>query len=85
MLLKINSDTPEIKQLLGQATRSRVKQCLEIQQRRFETELIALKEKQEQTAAPSTEKKPATTTLSSSTARSYTKEITLYGKRNRFI
>ncbi|CAF1122668.1 unnamed protein product [Adineta ricciae] len=74
----INSDINEIKQLLGQATRSRVKQCLEIQQRRFETELIALKEKQEQTAAPSTEKKPATTTLSSSTARSYTKEITLY-------
>ena len=73
----------EIKRLLGQATRSRVKQALELQQRRFETELITLKEKQDKsgasastTTATTTEKKPAAATA---TGRAYTKEITVYG------
>ena len=74
----------EIKRLLGQATRSRVKQALELQQRRFETELIALREKQEKSAASAstttTEKKPTTaTSTATATARAYTKEITVYG------
>jgi len=56
-----------------------VKQFLEIQQRRLETELIGLKEKKEETAASVGEKKPSAT-VSSSTTRSYTKEITLYCK-----
>ncbi|CAF4030622.1 unnamed protein product, partial [Rotaria sp. Silwood2] len=73
----LNADIDEIKNLLSQSNRSRVKQFLEIQQRRLETDLITLKEKQEQNAAPAAEKKP-TVTVPSSTNRSYTKEITLY-------
>jgi len=64
-----------MKRLVAQATRSRVKQALELQQRRFETDLITLKEKQEKAAAPVTEKKPVAPVAN----RSYTKEITLYG------
>jgi hypothetical protein len=67
---------------VDQSSRPRVKQFLEVQQRRFETELITIKEKQEKEAAAATEKK-ATATVSSSTTtatRSYTKEISLYGK-----
>jgi hypothetical protein len=78
-MLQLNSDIDEIKQLIGQANRLRVKQFLEIQQRRLETELIGLKEKKEETAASVGEKKPSAA-VSSSTTRSYTKEITLYGK-----
>ena len=66
--------------MVEQSIRPRVKQSLELQQRRFETELITLKEKQEKaTAAASaaTEKKP---TATATATRSYTKEITLYGR-----
>ncbi|CAF2421482.1 unnamed protein product [Rotaria sp. Silwood2] len=76
-VISLNADIDEIKNLLSQSNRSRVKQFLEIQQRRLETDLITLKEKQEQNAAPAAEKKP-TVTVPSSTNRSYTKEITLY-------
>ena len=62
---------------MEQSTRSRVKQALELQQRRFETDLINLKDKQEKATA-ATEKKP-TATASSTANRTYTKEITGYG------
>ena len=65
--------------MADQASRPRVKQCLELQQRRFETELITLKEKQEKAAAAATEKKQSAT-IPVAAGRSYTKEITLYGK-----
>jgi len=75
---ELNSDIDEIKRLLGQANRSRVKQFLEVQQRRLETDLITLKEKQEKAAtASATEKKPSAT-VSTAASRSYTKEISLY-------
>jgi hypothetical protein len=59
-----------------------VKQFLEVQQRRFETDLITLKEKQEQNTASAGEKKTTTAPVSSSASatRSYNKEITVYGK-----
>jgi hypothetical protein len=59
-----------------QSNRPRVKQSLELQQRRLETELINLKEKQEK---ETTEKKPSAA-VPPATTRSYTKEISLYGK-----
>jgi hypothetical protein len=67
---------------VDQSSRPRVKQFLEVQQRRFETELITIKEKQEKEAATATEKKPTATVSSTTTTatRSYTKEISLYGK-----
>ncbi|CAF0736060.1 unnamed protein product [Rotaria sordida] len=74
---ELNADIDEIKKLLNQSNRPRVKQFLEIQQRRLETDLITLKEKQEQNAASAVEKKPSVT-VPSSTSRSYTKEISLY-------
>lgn len=77
LLFQLNADVEEIKRLLGQATRSRVKQALELQQRRFETDLINLKEKQEQTVAATTEKKTAA--VATPASRAYTKEITVYG------
>lgn len=72
------ADIDEIKRLVEQSTRSRVKQALELQQRRFETDLTNLKEKQEKAAAAATEKKP-TATPAPAASRSYTKEITGYG------
>ncbi len=81
---QLNADIDDIKSLVDQSNRPRVKQYLELQQRRFETELITLKEKTAAattaTATATTEKKP-TATVPSTTNRSYTKEITLYGKR----
>ncbi len=79
---QLNADIDEIKSLVDQSNRPRVKQYLELQQRRLETELITLKEKTAAatTATAATEKKP-TATVPSTTNRSYTKEITLYGKR----
>ncbi|CAF4598851.1 unnamed protein product [Rotaria socialis] len=77
---ELNADIDEVKKLLGQATRLRVKQFLEVQQRRLETDFIALKEKQEQqnvAATAAAEKKP-TAPVVASTNRSYTKEITVY-------
>ncbi|CAF4534229.1 unnamed protein product [Rotaria socialis] len=79
---ELNADIDEVKKLLGQATRLRVKQFLEVQQRRLETDFIALKEKQEQqnvAATAAAEKKP-TAPVVASTNRSYTKEITVYGR-----
>jgi hypothetical protein len=78
----LNSDIDEIKLLFGQSNRPRVKQFLEVQQRRFETELVTLKEKQEKNAASTTEKKPVAA-ASLPAGRSYTKEITLYGNQNQ--
>ncbi|CAF1378729.1 unnamed protein product [Rotaria magnacalcarata] len=74
---ELNADIDEVKQLLGQATRLRVKQFLEVQQRRLETDLIALKEQQNAATVPAIEKKP-TAPVVASTNRSYTKEITVY-------
>jgi calcyclin binding protein len=78
---ELNADIDDIKSLVDQSNRPRVKQYLELQQRRFETELITLKEKTAAattaTATATTEKKP-TATVPSTTNRSYTKEITLY-------
>jgi len=85
---ELNSDIDEIKQLLGQSNRPRVKQFLELQQRRLDTELITLKEKQEQKTASTEEKKTsAPASSSSSAARSYTKELSLYAwdQSDKFI
>lgn len=59
-----------------------MKQSLELQQRRFETELTNLKAKQEQIAAAAVaaaEKKSSATASATATARSYTKEVSVYG------
>ena len=57
-----------------------MKQCLEIQQRRFETDLIGLKEKKEQSAAASAGEKKTNAPIVASANRTYTKEISLYGR-----
>lgn len=80
--MKLNADIEEVKKFLSQSARARVKQFLEIQQRRLETDLILLKEKQEQ-QTPATEKKPTAPVTSSN--RVYTKEITLYGKTKQIL
>ncbi|CAF0831799.1 unnamed protein product [Rotaria sp. Silwood1] len=74
---ELNADIDEIKKLLTQSNRSRVKQFLEVQQRRLETDLVTLKEKQEQNTASAVEKKQSVT-VPPSANRSYTKDLTLY-------
>ena len=60
-----------------------MKQFVELQQRRLETDLINLKEKQEKAAAAATaaaeKKTTAAAAGATSTTRSYTKEISVYG------
>jgi len=80
-------DINEIKEFVEKSQRSRIKQFLEVQQRKYETDLINLKEKQrlqqEQAnkAAISPEKSntaSASSTTTTTPNRTYNKDITLY-------
>jgi len=77
-------DINEIKELIEKSQRTRVKQVLEVQQRKYETDLINLKEKQrlqqEQDNTTTVREKTVTASATAipSTNRSYNKDITLY-------
>ncbi|CAF0845884.1 unnamed protein product [Didymodactylos carnosus] len=76
----LNLDIDEIKKFHEQSQRPRIKQFLEIQLRKYQTELLSLKEKQQQQNDNKTGEKAvsAQASATTSTNRSYNKDITLY-------
>ncbi|CAF1167202.1 unnamed protein product, partial [Didymodactylos carnosus] len=80
MIIVLNLDIDEIKKFHEQSQRPRIKQFLEIQLRKYQTELLSLKEKQQQQNDNKTGEKAvsAQASATTSTNRSYNKDITLY-------
>ncbi|CAF3380110.1 unnamed protein product [Rotaria sp. Silwood2] len=83
----VSVDIDEIKRLIDQTTRPRIKQNLELQQRKSEKELIQLQEKlqkqqqqqlQQQQAAAQAEQKATSDSALPTASRSYTKDISVY-------
>ncbi|CAM2725711.1 unnamed protein product [Rotaria socialis] len=78
---EVRIDIDEIKHVIDQITRPRIKQNLELQQRKFEKELIQLQEKlqkQQQQAASQAAEKAASASAVPTVTRSYTKDISVY-------
>ena len=76
-------DIDEIKRLIDQTTRPRIKKNLELQQHKLEKDLIQLREKQQkqqQEAAAQAEEKTASTSALVTATQSYTKDISVYGR-----
>ncbi|CAF1380311.1 unnamed protein product [Adineta ricciae] len=76
---EVNDDVEELKRLINETSRSRIKQLLEVQQQKLEKELGQLKEKlqkeQQQATVQAAEKTANTLPIST---HSYTKDITVY-------
>jgi hypothetical protein len=69
--------------VIDYTTRPRIKQHLELQQRKFEKELSQLQEKQQkeqQQAAAQAEEKAANASAPSTASRPHTKDISVYGR-----
>ncbi len=68
--------------MIDYTTRPRIKQNLELQQRKFEKELIQLQEKQQlqQQAAAQAEEKASSASALPAASRSHTKDISVYGR-----
>ncbi|CAF3894258.1 unnamed protein product [Rotaria magnacalcarata] len=81
--ISVSIDIDEIKRVIDQITRPRIKQYLELQQHKFEKELVQLQEKlqkqQQQADAQAAEKAANASASAVPTAtRSYTKDISVY-------
>ncbi|CAF1095556.1 unnamed protein product [Rotaria sordida] len=77
---EVSIDIDEIKRVIDYTTRPRIKQNLELQQRKFEKELSQLQEKlqkQQQAAAEAAERAARASTIPTAT-QSYTKDISVY-------
>jgi len=69
--------------VIDYTTRPRIKQNLELQQRKFEKELIQLQEKQQkeqQQAAAQAQEKATSTSALPAASGSHTKDISVYGR-----
>ncbi|CAF0849738.1 unnamed protein product [Rotaria sp. Silwood1] len=84
---EITADIHELKRVIDYTTRPRIKENLELQQRKFEKELVQLQEKlqkqqqqqqEQQQVAAQAEEKSVSASAQSTATRSYTKDISVY-------
>ncbi|CAF1474249.1 unnamed protein product [Adineta steineri] len=83
---EVTTDIDEVKRLIDQTNRPRIKQNLELQQQKFEKELIQLQEKLQKQQQQATDEAASNITASART-QLYTKDISVYAwdQTDKFI